>query len=133
MNLYTSDTYIKDLNTAIKESVGIEKIKDKTILITGATGTIGSFLVDMLLEYNKLNANINVIAAGRSLKRLQDRFDMIKSNKLQYLVYDILEPIQFNFSVDYIIHAAGNAHPLAFNNDPVGTIIGNINGTYNIL
>ena len=100
MNLYTSDTYIKDLNTAIKESVGIEKIKDKTILITGATGTIGSFLVDMLLEYNKLNANINVIAAGRSLKRLQDRFDMIKSNKLQYLVYDILEPIQFNFSVD---------------------------------
>ena len=111
MNLYTSDTYIKDLNTAIKESVGIEKIKDKTILITGATGTIGSFLVDMLLEYNKLNANINVIAAGRSLKRLQDRFDMIKSNKLQYLVYDILEPIQFNFSVDYIIrvqkHEAG--------------------------
>ena len=91
MNLYTSDTYIKDLNTAIKASVGIEKIKDKTILITGATGTIGSFLVDMLLEYNKLNANINVIAAGRSLKRLQDRFDMIKSNKLQYLVYDILE------------------------------------------
>lgn len=74
MNLYTSDTYIKDLNTAIKESVGIEKIKDKTILITGATGTIGSFLVDMLLEYNKLNANINVIAAGRSLKQTSRSF-----------------------------------------------------------
>ena len=35
--------------------------------------------------------------------------------------------------MDYVIHAAGNAHPLAFNSDPVGTIIGNIEGTYNLL
>lgn len=33
----------------------------------------------------------------------------------------------------YIIHAAGNAHPAAFNGDPVGTIVGNVNGTYVLL
>ena len=38
-----------------------------------------------------------------------------------------------DYEVDYVIHAAGNAHPLAFNSDPVGTIIGNIEGTYNLL
>ena len=58
MSLYDSKTYIKDLNTAIKATIKIEQVKGKSILITGATGTIGSFLVDMLLEYNKQNAEI---------------------------------------------------------------------------
>lgn len=38
-----------------------------------------------------------------------------------------------NVSVDYVVHAAGNAHPTTFNRDPVGTIWGNIKGTYNLL
>jgi nucleoside-diphosphate-sugar epimerase len=45
----------------------------------------------------------------------------------------VLKPISFDIPADYIIHAGGNAHPSAFNSDPVGTIIGNVNGTYNLL
>ena len=133
MSLYDSKTYIKDLNTAIKATIKIEQVKGKSILITGATGTIGSFLVDMLLEYNKQNADVTIWAAGRNLEKLSTRFDENKTEKLKYVEYDLLKPISFNFEVDYIIHAAGNAYPVAFNTDPVGTIVGNVNGTYMML
>jgi nucleoside-diphosphate-sugar epimerase len=39
----------------------------------------------------------------------------------------------FDFPADYIIHAGGNAHPAAFQTDPVGTMIGNIFGTHSLL
>ena len=40
---------------------------------------------------------------------------------------------KFDFPVDFIIHAASNAYPAAFNADPVGTIMSNILGTKNML
>ena len=133
MNLYNSKTYEEDLKRAVLSSVGIERMQGKSILITGATGTIGSFLVDMLLQYNKDGANIRIHASGRKLERLEKRFGKAKTDCLHFVVYDTLGPIDFDFPVDYIIHAGGNAHPAAFNSDPVGTIVGNINGTYNLL
>lgn len=134
MSIYNSKTYIADLEMSAQNTVKIEKLKGKRILVTGATGTIGSFIVDLLLRYNQTDdADITVYASGRSEKRLSDRFDRIKNEKLVFVEHDILNPITFDFPVDFIIHAGGNAHPVAFNNDPVGTIIGNISGTYELL
>lgn len=56
-----------------------------------------------------------------------------ENSYLEFLEHDLSKPINFHKSVDYIIHAAGNAHPSAFQNDPIGTIIGNVNGTYDLL
>lgn len=134
MYLRNSRVYIEDLRIAAKESVNIEKLYNSSVLITGATGTIGSFLVDMILQKNlDDNANIVIYAAGRSQQRLEKRFGQDKTGFLHFVEYDINLPIEFDFDVDYVIHAGGNAHPVAFNNDPVGTIIGNVNGTYNLL
>ena len=53
MNLYNSETYKKDIETAISSVVGIEKLDGASVLITGASGLIGSFLVDVLAFYNR--------------------------------------------------------------------------------
>ena len=55
MALQDSITYLNDLDLAIQHTVGIEQLKGTTILVTGATGTIGSFVADMLLRYNQTN------------------------------------------------------------------------------
>ena len=134
MSIYKSKTYIEDLKTAINMSLGIGQLKNSKILITGATGTIGSFLVDMLMQYNQdANANITVYAAGRKIEKLKTRFDSDKNDCLNYVEYDLCAPILFNYSVDYIIHAAGNAFPAAFAENPVETIVGNVQGTYHLL
>ncbi len=134
MNLYDSAVYRKDLETAIDHIIGVEKLFGSTVLVTGATGTIGSFTVDVLLHMNKLRqANIHVIAAGRSVKRLHQRFAWADESMLTCVPYDVYQPISFDQPVDYVIHAAGNATPAAFNGDPVGTIVGNVQGTYALL
>ena len=66
-------------------------------------------------------------------EKMHKRYESWKDNNLKIFKYDVLKAIIFDYEVDYVIHAAGNAHPLAFNSDPVGTIIGNIEGTYNLL
>lgn len=134
MNLYKSKTYIEDLKTAINMSLEINQLKHSKILITGATGTIGSFIVDMLVQYNHdANAHITIYAVGRKIEKLRKRFDFVKDDNLNYVEYDLCTPIMFDYSVDYIIHAAGNAFPATFAENPVGTIIGNVDGTYRLL
>lgn len=135
MRLQDSKIYINDLDMAIDHSIGIEKLKNKSILITGATGTIGSYISDMILRYNQIhNGRINIYLAGRNIEKLKAKYEFWNDSYLDFVSYDITSEIKFEIKkIDYIIHAAGNAHPLAFNGDPVGTIIGNIKGTYNLL
>lgn len=132
MNLRQSKLYTEDLETTLAHAVDIEKLYGKKVLITGATGTIGSFAADALIHLNqKVKANIRVLLAGRSVEKLQNQFG--NHDNVKYLPYDLNAPIEFDEAIDYVIHAAGNAHPAAFNGDPVGTIVGNIDSTHRLL
>lgn len=132
MNLRQSKLYTEDLETTLAHAVDIEKLYGKKVLITGATGTIGSFAADALIHLNqKVKANIRVLLAGRSVEKLQNQFG--NHDNVKYLSYDLNAPIEFDEAIDYVIHAAGNAHPAAFNGDPVGTIGGNIDSTHRLL
>ena len=129
-----SRLYTEDLRQAIYNSVGIDCLEGKSVLVTGATGTIGSFIVDELLEYNNTHTKqIKIFATSRNIKHLENLFDNYKTENLTYVEYDTLNNINFNFQVDYVIHNAGNAYPSAFKHYPVETIMGNVNGTYNLL
>ncbi|MBR4588075.1 MAG: NAD-dependent epimerase/dehydratase family protein [Lachnospiraceae bacterium] len=134
MSLYSSKTYIEDLKKAAGSIAASGGISDCSILITGSTGTVGSFLVDMLLQMNRdQNAGIKVYAASRSYKGFAERFGEVAGDDLVFAQHDNNAPFAFDMDVDYIIHAAGNAHPDTFNNDPVGTVTGNIMGTDTLL
>ncbi|MSU07564.1 NAD-dependent epimerase/dehydratase family protein [Veillonellaceae bacterium WCA-693-APC-5D-A] len=131
-NLHNSKTYINDLDVALNHTLDVEKLCNAKFLITGATGTIGSFLTDMLIRYNrKISGSICIFVAGRDVNKIKNEYAGF--NEVIPVYYDLKENIKFNFPVDYIIHAAGNAHPSAFISDSVGTIVGNIVSTYNLL
>ena len=120
--------YAADLD-AVLAGAPVEALKDSTVLITGATGLIGACLTDALCRANrKLGLNIRIIALSRNPEQYESRFDGV-----EFVACDISRPVVELPKADYIIHAASNAHPMAFSADPVGTMMGNIQGTLNLL
>lgn len=110
----------------------LDKFKDKSLLITGANGLIGSYIVDFLMYLNQeKSANITVYAMSRSKEKLVKRFG--DKENLKLVEQDLNDPIKEKSAVDYIVHAASNAHPMAFSTDPVGTMKSNLFGTMNLL
>lgn len=134
MSFYKSENYKKDIEIAVKATVGLEKLYNSSVLIAGGSGLIGSFMADMLLYANKhMNANITVYAMDLSAERLAARYEGINTDKLHFVEHNVNELPDFDFSVDYIIHAASPAFPAAFNSNPVGTVMSNILGTKYLL
>ena len=129
MNIYNNELYLQDIKDVCNLNLPWEKIEGKSFFITGATGLLGSFLVDVLVEKGCV-----VYALGRSAERAKNRFSKIWG-KIKFIPYDINNPINFdeNEKVDYVIHLASNTHPVAYSTDPIGTITTNIIGLKNIL
>ncbi|MCM1047739.1 MAG: NAD-dependent epimerase/dehydratase family protein [Clostridiales bacterium] len=130
-----NEIYVEDLKTALNSIVDMDKIYHKSILITGATGLIGSFAADMLLYANReKNAGIEIYLLARDEKRLKERFaTSINEDCLHFIIQDIVNPLQIVTSVDYIIHAAGDGFPAAFREHPVETMTPALFGTYQLL
>ena len=127
--------YEEDVLRVANESLPWNNLKNKNLLLTGATGLIGTMIVDVLMKKNlEGDLNLKIYAAGRNEKLSQQRFsDYISDKNFSFVKMNVNESINLNFKVDYIIHAASNTHPMLYASDPVGSIMSNILGTYNLL
>ena len=132
-----SALYREDVETVGSVDLPWEKLKNRSLVIAGSTGLIGSFLVDVIMYANSVNGLCcKVYALGRSIEKAKSRFGSYYDSKwFEFVSQDINKPLnpgQFG-SVDYVIHLASNTHPVAYATDPIGTITANIIGTYNLL
>ncbi len=125
--------YEKELITTSQEPfIQWDKLEGRSVLITGASGMIGSYLVDLLTTHNKMcDGGITVHALSRSISKLEGRFGRDNAG-VNMIAQDICSPIDDSLEVDYIIHAASNTHPLEYANRPVDTITTNVIGLRNI-
>lgn len=128
-HLYQADlNYILDLK-------GIERLRESRFLITGATGMVGTCLIDALMKYNReSDAGIHIYAVGRSRDRAATRLGEYFSSELfHFLEQDVRDPFPAAITADYIIPLASNTHPLAYSKFPVETIEINVKGAENAL
>lgn len=125
----------RDLDIIFNNSIDWEKFRNKTILVTGATGRLGMYIVEALNKADlDWDLNLRIIAMGRSEDKLKKVFGRtLDMTNVYTLVQDITEQIKWDGNVDYIFHTAGMASPRDFTNWPVDVLWGHIMGTRNVL
>lgn len=101
-----------------------------TVLVTGATGLIGSAVVRKLIEYAEIY-DINVICCVRNLEKAKKMFPV--NRKITYIVCDLIDLKPVNYGVNYIIHCAGPTDSKTFVTHPVEVIETIVDGTNKVL
>ena len=121
-----------DLKTIIAEDLSWEKLKNKTVMITGASGMVGSYMLYVLLMLNdEKHYGIKVDAVMRNVNKLPE--EIRNREDVNVVVADVTKNIPDVGDIDYIIHAASPASPLIMQNQPVETIAANTIGTFKTL
>jgi len=125
-------TYKDDVKNISQANLPWEKLSNTNILVTGATGLIGSCLIDALMAFP--GRSYHVYALGRNVKRASERFNpYYKDSHFHFIQHDVTVPLQGDTQFDYIIHAASNASPHYFRTAPVEIIKSNTIGVSNLM
>lgn len=109
------------------------ELSEKTILITGATGFIGSLIVKRLNNLNKYNkCNIRILAFVRNKEKARKML----GDDVELLIGDIRDDIKMPKNldkIDYIIHCASITKSKTMIDEPEETLNVAVEGTRNIL
>lgn len=105
--------------------------KDKTVIVTGASGLIGSNLVNRLMQFD----GVKMVVVGRSSKKLESVFSQhVGKCNFKVVEHDINNPIPADFGqVDYLYHAASPISGETIQKEPVSVISTNLCGVLNCL
>lgn len=115
--------------------IDIESMRNKTVLVTGATGLIGSMICKTLSELSAKNDwNITIIAMARNADKARKTLAEVMDNE-NIVCYEqnITEPISSDIKVNYIVHTACPTASNTFISQPVETIQAIVMGTMNVL
>lgn len=125
----------EDLESFCREKELFSRFQDKSFLITGATGLIGSQLIKTLACVNRFkNLRLRIFAQTRSREKVNRVFgDLIDRPEITWLIGDPIPKENWPKHVDYIIHTASITTSRTFVTHPVETLRTALESTVSIL
>lgn len=112
----------------VVDRVDFSSLKNKTVLLTGATGLIGTHFLATLALLNEHGWGMRVFGICHSDPEAHTN-EIAEKGKL-YLIDD---NCNFSLGADVVINAAGYAQPIVFTKNPVETIRINTTVTQDLL
>ncbi len=124
----------EDIENLVSKQKYFYSFGNTSILVTGATGLLGSILVKALLKYAAKNEKkITIYAACRNKDKFEKVFESYLYNNLIPLYSDISKLDISELKIDYIVHGASITDSKTFVEKPVETICTAFDGTRNLL
>jgi nucleoside-diphosphate-sugar epimerase len=137
MKIYEHPLYQEDIQNVSSLMLPWEKLQNSSLFISGATGLLGSFLVDVIMNKNfSEGLNCKIYALGRNENKAMARFAYCYHHPCFYFFTgDVNKPFKLPGvgKVGYVLHMASNTHPMAYVTDPIGTIMTNLYGLKNMM
>lgn len=125
----------RDIDEILDNDLPWEALNGKTVLVTGASGMIPSYVVRTLLALNDRNgADVRVIGLVRNERKARMLLsDVVNRKDFTFLAQDVTAPISIDGPLDIVVHGASPARPALHSSNPVSTIRANVEGTLNLL
>lgn len=125
----------RELEAIAASDLNWDALRNRTVLVTGATGLVGSYTVRALAAVNRLHdCGMHILAMVRSPEKARALYGpLLDRGDLSLLVGDVRNPIQCDTPVHFIIHGASVTASKEMVTRPVETIATAIGGTQNIL
>ena len=126
-----SEIYADDVTYIASGDLPWDSLSGKDVLVTGATGMVGSVLTDVLASRME-TSGFTLTAMSRGRQSLEDMFAChVSKDGFSVCAHDVNLPMDRSY--DVIFHCASNTHPLQYSTDPIGTITTNVIGLRNLL
>lgn len=124
----------RDLDIISNSAVNWRMYLDSVVLVTGATGRLGRYILETLADIDlRLNLNMRIIGLARNEQKARSVFDnLLDLPNVEFLYQDVNSDIKCNGRIDYIFHTAGPAAPKDYDT-PTDTIWAHVNGTHNVM
>ena len=128
------ETYVNEVPVARGNGGTLARFTDRTVLVTGGAGFIGSNLIDRLIADGMRVLALDNLQTGR----LENLSHLEKESRFDFLQHDVVAPLpqwlrggRSKFS--HIFHLACAASPPHYQADPEHTMLTNVVGTRNLL
>lgn len=129
--LLTSD--IEEIAQALDDKA--QAFSGKTVMLTGGRGFLGRYFTEVFAHLNtsvldkpcKMVVLDNLITAGAEGAKITE------ADNITFLEHDVIQPVDWDGDLDFIIHAAGIASPYYYRKYPLETLDVAITGTKNML
>ena len=135
-NEWGSDPVLKeDLEGIAGADLPWEQLREARVLVTGATGLVGSMLVRALACANRVrNLGMTILPLIRSREKAERIFgDLAEREDIRFVQGDITAPLDVEGPVEYILHGASETASKTFVDRPVETIRTALRGTEHLL
>lgn len=125
----------EDLKEVYQRNITWERLRGKTVLVTGAYGMLASYIVYMLQYLNEQMAmNIQLIVVVRSEEKLRQRFgDLVSNDYFHTYISNLDKSLDISEDIHFIIHAASLASPGYYKTCPIDVLKPNTIGNYYLL
>ncbi len=127
--------YQEDLALVANSNVDWSVLDGTTIAVSGATGMVGTFLVDVLMHKVRTGTlDCRVLALGRNRDRARGRLPYFDDERFGFEELDVSVPgAAPQASANVVVHLASTTHPRAYATQPIATIASNVVGLQNLL